>query len=181
MFQWLYTYVASVLFGCGIYCSGYTHMLLAHVTNILPVSDVCCRSASCCNINRCRKRAHVEAVPRVRGKRSGRGWSPPTCATIGTGTQHAYVQQHVVGRLDSAGKLNNMRGGRKVGAGVRREASVRTSGRHPYPYFFGMCPPNVWGRRVGEMGTRFWVLWMGEGVANGRVELSNGGGSACMG
>jgi hypothetical protein len=37
-------------------------MLQAYIANVSAVSDVCCRSASCCNISRCRKQAHAEAV-----------------------------------------------------------------------------------------------------------------------
>ena len=78
MFQWLYTHVASVyskysiyfrrmlqvfLSRCCICCGCYTHMLQEYVANVSPVSDVCCRSASCCSISRRRMRAHAETVP----------------------------------------------------------------------------------------------------------------------
>ena len=35
--------VASVLFGYCICYSGYTHILQVYVTNVLVVSDVCCK------------------------------------------------------------------------------------------------------------------------------------------
>jgi hypothetical protein len=62
MFKWLYTYVASVYLKCFIFfkrmlqvclsgcCNCYTYMLQAYVANVSPISDTCCRSASCCNI-----------------------------------------------------------------------------------------------------------------------------------
>jgi hypothetical protein len=56
------TYVTSVLSGCCICCSCYTHMLQAYIANVSVVSDICCRSGSCCNISRCWKRAHAEAI-----------------------------------------------------------------------------------------------------------------------
>ena len=64
MFQWLYTYVASVYSKCFIFsyvrCKCFIwllHMLQLLYTyaasvfaNVSPISDVYCRSASCCNI-----------------------------------------------------------------------------------------------------------------------------------
>jgi len=77
MFQWLYTYVATIYSKCFIcfrrmlqvfyldvaYVAVAIHMLQAYVANIAPISDVYCRSASSGNISRCGKRAHAKAVP----------------------------------------------------------------------------------------------------------------------
>ena len=63
MFHLFQTYVASILSGCCICCSCYTHMLQIYIVNASHVSDVCCRSASCCKISRCSEQAHAEAVP----------------------------------------------------------------------------------------------------------------------
>jgi hypothetical protein len=41
MFQ-MFTYVASVLSGYCICCSGYIHILQAYVPNVLPILDMCC-------------------------------------------------------------------------------------------------------------------------------------------
>jgi hypothetical protein len=72
--------------GCFVCCSCYTHML--YVISVSPVSDVCCRSASCCNISMRRKRAHAEAVPT--------GAAVPMCAAsevdMGGPYLHAYQQ-----------------------------------------------------------------------------------------
>jgi hypothetical protein len=77
MFHMFQTYVTSVLSECCICCKPILQMF--HLC-----LDACCKSASCCNINRHRKRAHAACAR----KRSGRGWSPAACASAGTGTQH---------------------------------------------------------------------------------------------
>jgi hypothetical protein len=43
MFHLIQTYVASVLCGCCICFSGYTHMLQVVIQNVSSVSDICCR------------------------------------------------------------------------------------------------------------------------------------------
>jgi hypothetical protein len=43
MFQLFQTHVASVLSGCCICCTAYTHMLQAYVLNVSVVSKVCCK------------------------------------------------------------------------------------------------------------------------------------------
>jgi hypothetical protein len=44
MFQLFQTYIASVLPGCYIYCTGYTPtMLQVYVSNISIVSNLCCK------------------------------------------------------------------------------------------------------------------------------------------
>jgi hypothetical protein len=98
MFQWIYIYVARVYLKCFICFKRilfiwmwqllYTcckHMFI----NISPVSDVCYRSALCCNSSRCRKRTHVEAVPT--------GVVVPTCATSeeGVGVPHACASMRM--------------------------------------------------------------------------------------
>jgi hypothetical protein len=82
MFHLFQTYVASVLSGRCICCSGYTY-----VTDVSPVSHVCCRSTSCCNISSARSRRMRRRSPRARRKRSRRGWSPraATYRAVGAG------------------------------------------------------------------------------------------------
>jgi hypothetical protein len=43
MFQLFPTYVASVLSGYCICCTGYIFMLLVYVSNVLAVSNLCCK------------------------------------------------------------------------------------------------------------------------------------------
>jgi hypothetical protein len=42
MFQLFQNYVANVLSGCCICCSGNTHLLQVYVLNVSPISDVSC-------------------------------------------------------------------------------------------------------------------------------------------
>jgi hypothetical protein len=89
MFHLFQTY-ANVLSRCCICCSDNTHMLQAYVANVLPISDICCRSASCCNISKCTKLHMRRRSPRVRG--SERAWVVSTCMRSSMGTQHhAYA------------------------------------------------------------------------------------------
>jgi hypothetical protein len=125
-------YVADVLFRCCVCFSGYIHILQAFiqnihlfhtmlqvfspdVANVSPVSDVCCRSASCCNISRRRKQTQ-EAIPTGAAKRSGCGWSPPTCALAGTMPTTAYVGAPACGG-GCAGAAVACEGTRACGAG----------------------------------------------------------------
>jgi hypothetical protein len=102
---------------CCIYCGCYTHMLQAYVLNISPISDVCCRSDSCCNINR--KWAHVETVLASA--------TVPMCAASDVGgsclhahqqawgaQMHAIVHQHV-GASVQAQQLHSSCGGGQTG------------------------------------------------------------------
>ena len=101
MFQWLYTHVASVyskysicfrrmlqvfLSRCCICCGCYTHMMQEYVANISPVSDVCCRSASCCNISRRSKRTHAKAAHA--------GAVVPTCVASEAGVGGPHLHAH---------------------------------------------------------------------------------------
>jgi hypothetical protein len=112
MFQWIYTYVTSVYSKCFI-C--FRRMLQTYVINVSPVSEVCCRSASCCNISRRRKRTHVDAFPS--GAREAKWvWVVPTC-------MHAKRQTRA---------RSSMRGRRNIGQAqqhARRAQQARPSGR----------------------------------------------------
>jgi hypothetical protein len=88
MFQWLYTYIASVYSKCFICFSRMMQLFYLDVANVAVaihicckrmlqifshVLDVCCRSASCCNISRRRKR--TQRSPHER--QAKRAWVVP--------------------------------------------------------------------------------------------------------
>jgi hypothetical protein len=60
IFHTFRTYVASVYLDVA-YVAFDIHICCKRILHTFH--DVCCRSASCCNINGHRKRAHAEAVP----------------------------------------------------------------------------------------------------------------------
>ena len=67
-------------------------MLQGYVANVLSVLDVCCKSASCCNINRRRKWTRAEVVPT--------GVAVPTCVAseAGVGGPHLHAHQQARAR-----------------------------------------------------------------------------------
>jgi hypothetical protein len=81
--------------------------------NVSHVSDVCCRSALCCNFSRCRKRMHVEAIPT--------GVVVPTCATseeAGVGGPYLHAHQYVCARHAGATACGGGRAGAIVACGA---------------------------------------------------------------
>jgi hypothetical protein len=153
MMQWPYMYVASVfdlfqtcvasvLYGCSICFSAYAYLLQASIQNVSsvsdytcckcmfinvsPVSDVCCRSASCCSITRHRKRTHTETV--------STSVAVPTCMASEAGVDgpHLHVHQQACGaRLHAY--VHDVQALRHAEAGV--QAQQLHAGQAPFHFF----------------------------------------------
>jgi hypothetical protein len=114
IFPLFQTYVANVLFGCCLCCSCYTNMLQAYVANVSPVSHKCCRSASCCDISRRRKRAHTEAVPMgaavPSARQAKRAWMVPSCMRFSRHEGHNCMHRRTSMREWVCKRSNCVRG-----------------------------------------------------------------------
>jgi hypothetical protein len=98
----------DVIVAIHIYCK---HMFV----NVSLFSDVCCKSASYCNISRCKKRGHGEAVPHAREAK--RAWVVLACMRI-----NRHVVCSGMHTWTACRHINCMR---HAGAGVQTQQCMR--------------------------------------------------------